>query len=156
MDSSKIDTSPKLDTISITNTARHTSIMTSVDTFKSAVIRIRDILRGPGVSITGMDSMRHICLYLLSRYMTKTKVASLEVPLEFAWENLIETAQTKNGGVQKALDSFFHSEEDCLVRHFDRLFGNEKFSRSTHVNNVSCIHTVCTNSPQVEFVIAAQ
>jgi restriction endonuclease S subunit len=102
--------------------------MTSVDTFKSAVIRIRDILRGPGVSITGMDSMRHICLYLLSRYMTRAKVASLEVPLEFAWENLIETAQTKNGGVQKALDSFFHSEEDCLVRHFDRLFGTDKFS----------------------------
>ena len=102
--------------------------MTSVDTFKSSVIRIRDILRGPGVSITGMDSMRHICLYLLSRYMTRAKVASLEVPLEFAWETLIETAQTKNGGVQKALDCFYHAEEDCLVRHFDRLFGTDKFS----------------------------
>ena len=102
--------------------------MTSVDTFKSAVIRIRDILRGPGVSITGMDSMRHICLYLLSRYMTRAKVASLEVPQEFAWETLIETAQTRNGGVQKALDCFYHAEEDCLVRHFDRLFGTDKFS----------------------------
>ena len=102
--------------------------MTSVDTFKSAVIRIRDILRGPGVSITGMDSMRHICLYLLSRYMTRAKVTSLGVPMDFAWETLIETAQTKNGGVQKALDCFYHAEEDCLVRHFDRLFGTEKFS----------------------------
>ena len=102
--------------------------MTSIDTFKSSVIRIRDILRGPGVSITGMDSMRHICLYLLSRYMTRAKVASLEVPLEFAWETLIETAQTKNGGLQKALDCFYHTEEDCLVRHFDRLFGTDKFS----------------------------
>jgi len=119
---------PKVDTLPTTNAERYLSIMTSVDTFKSAVIRIRDILRGPGVSITGMDSMRHICLYLLSRYMTRAKVASLDVPLEFAWETLIETAQTKNGGVQKALDSFFHSEEDCLVRHFDRLFGTDKFS----------------------------
>ena len=107
---------------------RHKTIMTSVETFKTAVIRIRDILRGPGVSITGMDSMRHICLYLLSWYMTRAKVASLEVPEEFAWETLIETAQTKNGGVQKALDCFYHAEEDCLVRHFDRLFGTDKFS----------------------------
>ena len=102
--------------------------MASVEAFKSAVVRIRDILRGPGVAITGMDSMRHICLYLLSRYMTKDKVKSLSVPDEFAWENLIETAQTKNGGVQKALDCFFHKETDCLVNHFDRLFGTENFS----------------------------
>ena len=102
--------------------------MSSVENFKSAVVRIRDILRGPGMSITGMDSMRHICLYLLSRYMTKDKVPSLGVPIEFAWENLIETAQTKNGGTQKALDYFFHAEGDCLVNHFDRLFGTEKFS----------------------------
>lgn len=104
------------------------SIMASVAMFKSAITRIRDILRGPGMSITGMDSMRHICLYLLSRYMTKEKVASLGVPDEFAWETLIDTAQTKNGGVQKALDCFYHPEEDCLVRHFDRLFGTDKFS----------------------------
>ena len=104
------------------------SIMASVEEFKSAVVRIRDILRGPGVAITGMDSMRHICLYLLSRYMTKDKVKSLGVPDEFAWNNLIETAQTKNGGVQKALDCFFHKETDCLVNHFDRLFGTENFS----------------------------
>lgn len=124
----KIEPTGKLDTASTNPTTRHTTIMTSVDTFKSSVIRIRDILRGPGVSITGMDSMRHICLYLLSCYMTRAKVASLEVPLEFAWETLIETAQTKNGGVQKALDCFYHAEEDCLVRHFDRLFGTDKFS----------------------------
>ncbi len=104
------------------------SIMASVEAFKFAVIRIRDILRGPGVAITGMDSMRHICLYLLSRYMTKDKVKSLGVPDEFAWENLIETAQTKNDGVQNALDFFFHKETDCLVNHFDRLFGTENFS----------------------------
>jgi restriction endonuclease S subunit len=60
--------------------------------------------------------------------MTRAKVASLEVPQEFAWETLIETAQTRNGGVQKALDCFYHAEEDCLVRHFDRLFGTDKFS----------------------------
>ena len=106
----------------------HNIKMASVEAFKSAIIRIRDILRGPGVAITGMDSMRHICLYLLSRYMTKDKVKSLGVPDEFAWETLLEDAQTKNGGVQKALDCFFHRHEDCLVNHFDRLFGTENFS----------------------------
>ena len=124
----KIDATSKLDGVGTAHDYKYKTIMTSVETFKTAVIRIRDILRGPGVSITGMDSMRHICLYLLSRYMTRAKVASLEVPEEFAWETLIETAQTKNGGVQKALDCFYHAEEDCLVRHFDRLFGTDKFS----------------------------
>ena len=42
--------------------------------------------------------------------------------------HVIETAQTKNGGVQKALDCFFHKETDCLVNYFDRLFGTENFS----------------------------
>ena len=115
----------KIDTTFLVN---HQTIMASVDTFKTAVIRIRDILRGPGMSITGMDSMRHICLYLLSRYMTRAKVASLKVPEKFAWETIIEMVQTKNGGVQKALDYFYHPQEDCLVVHFDRLFGTDKFS----------------------------
>ena len=118
-------TPKKIDTTFLVN---HQTIMASVDTFKSAVIRIRDILRGPGMSITGMDSMRHICLYLLSRYMTRAKVTSLKVPEKFAWETIIEMVQTKNGGVQKALDYFYHPQEDCLVVHFDRLFGTDKFS----------------------------
>jgi len=115
----------KIDTTFIVD---HHTIMASVDTFKSAVIRIRDILRGPGMSITGMDSMRHICLYLLSRYMTRARVTSLKVPEKFAWETIIEMVQTKNGGVQYALDYFYHAQEDCLVVHFDRLFGTDKFS----------------------------
>lgn len=124
----KMSTPAKFDSTFVTTFNSKQSIMASVESFKSSVLRIRDILRGPGVSITGMDSMRHICLYLLSRYMTRNKVRSLGVPDEFAWENLIETAQTKNGGLQKALDYFYHKEEDSLVNHFDRLFGTEKFS----------------------------
>ena len=63
----KIDATSKLDGVGTAHDYKYKTIMTSVETFKTAVIRIRDILRGPGVSITGMDSMRHICLYLLSR-----------------------------------------------------------------------------------------
>ena len=118
----------KIDASFSTEAKSKSSIMASVEAFKYAVVRIRDIFRGLTPSITGMESMRHICLYLLSLYITKDKVKTLGVPNEFAWENLIEMAQTKNGGVQKALDVFFHKETDCLVNHFDRLFGTENFS----------------------------
>lgn len=106
----------------------HKEMATAVETFKSAVIRVRDILRGPGVSITGMESMRHICLYILSRSIDTKMAKTLEIPEEFAWEKMYETAMTKNGGVQHAFDCFFNKEGDCLVNHFDRLFGTEKFS----------------------------
>jgi hypothetical protein len=99
--------------------------MAAVNTFKSAVPRIRDIFRSPGVSITGMESMHHMCIYLLSRYITRKRAASLRVPDEFTWEALIEGFK-KNGGTQNALDSFYNEHEDCLVKHFYRLFGTEK------------------------------
>lgn len=103
------------------------TIMASVEKFKTAIVNIRNILWS-GCGIAEMDSMQHICFYLLSRHITRERVAALEVPNDFAWETLIDTAQTKNGGVQKALDCFYHPEEDCLVRHFDRLFGTDKFT----------------------------
>jgi restriction endonuclease S subunit len=109
------------------------SIMSSVSNFKSAVIRIRDILRGPSKQkghspISGMESMRHICLYLMSRYITKDKASSLGVPDEFAWETIIEKARKEKSGLQYALDSFYHPDSDNLVLHFDRLFGTQGFS----------------------------
>ncbi len=112
--------------ITSANSNTISSKMSSVENFKSAVIRIRDILRGAG--ITGMDSMRHICLYLLSRYMTRERAAALGVPEIFSWENLFDTVMNKEGGDQLALDLFCNSRGDCLVNHFDRLFGTQKFS----------------------------
>ncbi len=99
-----------------------------IKTFKSSIIRIRDILRGPGVAITGMESMRHICLYVLSRYITVETARTIGVPEKFAWENLINVMQTQQGGVQFAFDLFFHKEDDCLIAYFDKLFGTDKFS----------------------------
>jgi restriction endonuclease S subunit len=106
----------------------YVSIMSSVENFRSAIIRIRDILRGPGMAITGMDSMRHICLYILSRYVTKDKAKQLNIPEECCWESFIDMITTQNGGKQKALDLFYHPDLDnCLIRHFDRLFGTSDF-----------------------------
>ena len=100
----------------------------AVKALKSSVIRIRDILRGPGVAITGMESMRHICLYVLSRYITIEKAQALGIPEKFAWENLMNVMKTQEGGIQFAFDLFFHKEEDCLISYFDKLFGTDKFS----------------------------
>jgi restriction endonuclease S subunit len=116
----------KIDDMKTDLVSSHNSIMTSVNNFTSAVIRIRDILRKTAIS--GMESMRHICLYLMARQVTRQTVLDLDVPIKFAWENIIEMIHTQEGGEQYALEFFYHPEEDCLVRHFDRLFGTEKFS----------------------------
>ncbi len=98
--------------------------MAAVDRFKSAIIRIRDILRT--MSITGMDSMRHICLYIMARSLTREKAGAIGLPVEFAWESIMETLRTR--GMSLALEAFRNpSGGDCLVNHFDRLFGTDKF-----------------------------
>jgi restriction endonuclease S subunit len=108
--------------------------MTHVETFKTSVVRIRDLLRSQG--ITGMDSMRHICLYLMSRYMTKERVGALGIPDEFSW-NALMTLMQKGDTVsatdvhhdkdEYALNHFYNTETKCVVRHIDSLFGTEKF-----------------------------
>lgn len=98
----------------------------AVVVFQRAILRIRDILRSPGVSITGMESMQHICIYLLTRYMTRERARSLELP--YCWEDLMEGLDTREGQMQFALDFLYHPTEDCLVRHFDRLFGTHKLA----------------------------
>lgn len=93
--------------------------------FKSSILRIRDILRN--MSVCGMDSMRHICLYLLSRYMTVDKVETFGIPAALAWENIMRDALSVEGGVAFAYSSFFSFSGDCLVSHFDRLFKTNDF-----------------------------
>lgn len=97
-----------------------------MDIFKNAVLRIRDILRSPGVSITGMDCMRHICIYLASRYITSDKTAFLQISEKFAWENIMQLIHTQKDGLPTALD-YFHNTNgaESLTQHFERLFGLE-------------------------------
>lgn len=103
--------------------------MAEVEAFKTAVIRARDVMRGPGMTITGMDSMRHICLYVLSRYITRERAAALGLNEELAWENLMHLSHRVNGGVQKAYDIFGNLDSPiCLIKDFDRLFGTQGFA----------------------------
>jgi len=108
--------------------------MSHVETFKTSIIRIRDLLRSQG--ITGMDSMRHICLYLMSRYMTHEKALALGIPDEFSW-NALMTLMQKGDTVsatdvrqdkdEYALNHFYNKETECVVGQIDSLFGTEKF-----------------------------
>lgn len=100
--------------------------MTEVAVFENAVVKVRDILRAMG--ITGMESMRHICLYMLSRYITRENCKKFNIPEQFAWENMLDEARNKEGGVQFAWDHFFSTNDDCLINHFDRIFETQKFS----------------------------
>ncbi len=129
--------------------------MSEVDKFKSAIVRIRDILRGPSASITGMDSMRHLCLYIMSRLMTRAKVAALGVPEKFCWEEFIElirpfmeNKKCNPNGLQHALERFYNNTgEDCLIKHFDRLFETNDFpfsikKKETHADILEILNGV--------------
>jgi len=100
--------------------------MSVVEAFKSTIPRIRDILRSGG--ITGMDSITHICLYVLSRSITLDRASLLGIPEEFAWENIMHMIRRENGGVEFAFESFISNNGNSLVDHFDRLFGTTKIS----------------------------
>lgn len=100
--------------------------MSAINGFKSAVVKLRDILRK--IPITGMDSMRHITMYLLCRSMTSERCKALGIPDKFAWESILELIRTKEGGHQLALDAFYHAHKsEYLISYFDSLFGTQKF-----------------------------
>jgi restriction endonuclease S subunit len=98
----------------------------AVEVFKSSVVRIRDILRGPGISITGMDGMRHISLYIMSRFLTKDKTDYIGIPEKFSWENIMELTKHKDPNI--VLELFYHESQDNLVFNLDKLFETRKFS----------------------------
>ena len=93
--------------------------MTEVEKFKAAIPKIRDILRAS--SITGMDSMRHICLYMLGPYLTLKNIKQLGIPEKFAWENRYNILKEDPDHQLQ----YFGNE---LIDNFDRLFGTQKFS----------------------------
>ena len=100
--------------------------MAEIQRFEAAIEKIRNILRS--VAITGMDSMRHCCLYVLSRAITRETAGKLKIPEKFAWENIMHTLHTVDGGDQKVIDLFGHPNQESLVAHFDRLFKTQNFS----------------------------
>lgn len=119
--------------------------MSQVDTFQDKIIHIRDILRG--VSITGIDSMRNICVYIVSRYMTSTRADAIGIPREYAWENLFHEAST--GDANRALRLFYCGEkgESSFVEQLDGLFDTSDITfllrnKQVHIEIMKIMNTV--------------
>jgi hypothetical protein len=85
----------------------------------------RNILRLEG--ITGMDSMKHLSLYTLSRSLTKEECNRFNIPVEFCWENIVTFAEADNKR-QDCYDIFYNSQGNDLISHLDVLFGTRSFN----------------------------
>ena len=90
-----------------------------MEMFKSAISRIRDILRRS--AIADMESLRHTSLYVLSRFITRTKAKEIGISEEFAWESLYEALP------EVSLEKFGKSDP-CLIYELDRIFGLQKLA----------------------------
>jgi hypothetical protein len=90
-----------------------------MDSFKSAISRIRDILRRS--AIADMESLRHTSLYVLSRFVTLSKAKELRIPDQFAWESLFEAS------AEVSLERFGRGDP-CLIFELDRIFGLQKLA----------------------------
>lgn len=88
----------------------------TMDSFKSSISRIRDILRRS--AIADMESLRHTSLYVLSRFITRTNCMSIGIADEFAWESLYEADD------EVSLERF----RDGLINELDRIFGLQKLA----------------------------
>lgn len=91
----------------------------AMDSFKSAVSRIRDILRRS--AIADIESVRHTSLYVLSRFITKEKAKQIGVADDFAWESLM--AESADISLER-----FGRGTSCLIFELDRIFGLQKFA----------------------------
>jgi type I restriction-modification system DNA methylase subunit len=100
--------------------------MSTVSSFKTSINKIRDILRRSNNGITGMDSMRTICLYLVARYLSVERANEVGIPSEYSWEEIVRVSQTMTA--QVAMDRFYHPNDECLITHLDRIFGTDKFT----------------------------
>ena len=74
--------------------------------FKKSIQKIRNILRGPGICLTGMDSMRHICCYVLCRYFTRQRILQIGgIPEDMAWENIMD--QSRSGREENTIETLY-------------------------------------------------
>lgn len=97
-------------------------------TILTAVVnKCRDILRREG--ITGMDSMKHLTLYTLVRFIDEVECLKLNVPSKFAWERFIEfTDSSDNHQASYNLLYCKNGATEDLISYFDSLFGTKNFN----------------------------
>lgn len=91
------------------------------------VNKCRDILRREG--ITGMDSMKHLTLYTLVRFIDEAECLKLNVPSKFAWERFIEFTDSRDNH-QASYNLLYckNGATEDLISYFDSLFGTKNFN----------------------------
>ena len=117
--------------------------MSSLTRFHSAINACRDILRKEG--ITGMDSMKHLTLYVLARALNKEECRRLSISERFAFENFLELV-TKDRR-QECYDLLYNFQGNDLISHLDTIFGTRNFnfklrSVDNHVALLKILQTV--------------
>lgn len=99
--------------------------MSAITDIQRAALMVRNALRED--QITGMDCMRHVCIYIVARYITIERATTIGLPIKYAWENMISLLD-QDGGAQTLYDLFCDDNApDNIMRQFDRLFGTVYF-----------------------------
>jgi restriction endonuclease S subunit len=95
-----------------------------VSRFNSVISACRDIMRREG--ITGMDSMKHLTLYILARRLDKKECKRLGISDRFAWEHFVELVNTDK--IQDSFELLFNRDGNDLISSLDDLFGTKNFN----------------------------
>lgn len=88
---------------------------------------IRDILRKEG--ITGIDSINHCILFVVSRMLTVDMCKKIGIDQQYAFENLLKNENGDDIGDQSLYDRVYNHKKDCLVGQIMYVLGfmNMKF-----------------------------
>jgi hypothetical protein len=97
--------------------------MVSLSRFHSVITACRDILRKEG--ITGMDSMKHMTLYVLARALNKEECKRLKVSEKFAWESFMDLVNRDKR--QECYNLMYNVNGLDLISHLDLIFGTRNF-----------------------------
>ena len=91
-------------------------------TLKGTVDAIRNILRGEG--ITGMESINHCLVFLISRCLDVTLCEKLKIPTKYAFENLFKNDEGEELDNQQLYGKFYtKGSKNCLMYHVSENIG---------------------------------
>ena len=94
--------------------------------FNRVIDTCRNILRLEG--ITGMDSMKHLTLYILARALTVEECRRLSIPEAYSWDKFMNLLSLDKK--QEAYNLLFcrNQAEQDLIGNLDRLFETRNFN----------------------------
>ena len=94
--------------------------------FNRVIDSCRNILRTDG--ITGMDSMKHLTLYILARVLSVEECKRLSISEKFSWDKFMELL--KQDKKQEAFNLFFckNGAEPDLIGALDEKFNTKNFN----------------------------